>query len=344
MKNIIRKVLRLTMVFTVSISVVTVHASASLETENSLTKDNFSVSAKENFIKEILDRYHESAEQIALNYHITSSEEKCSEYYNEIDELSEETVAAVNNAGIEAYYVTGENRNEIGNELKTDLKDLGIEDNGRYIVILHTGDNECYASSGAGFNYTYNGTSYLLRYLTLTAADNSSYGKASTVNVLSSSGRTVIQNCLDTALSIYISSISSTLGTVASICGLSISMFSTAGTSTLNMNCGTNWTRVYTQVWSSYDGRWGNGSCVEYARCSSYMSGQYYSASENSYVAVPQNGRSYTKYSSHYSDESWRKYNAVYYGYLNNWVQYDTTGAVKYYYGSALKITHSENF
>lgn len=182
-----------------------------------------------------------------------------------------------------------------------------------------------------------------MRYFTITAADDPAYGKASSLNVLSSNSQTLIKNCLDTAISTYIYAVSSGLGTVASICGLSVSNFSTSQTSTLSMNGGTNWTREYIQVWSDYDNLWLFGSCVEYVTASSYMSGQYYSASQNKYVAVPNNTKSTTKYSSKYNDSTWRKERAVF-GCLNLWIQYDLVGDVEYRYGGSTKITHRESF
>lgn len=154
---------------------------------------------------------------------------------------------------------------------------------------------------------------------------------------------TVIENCLDTAISALISSVSSTLGTVASICGLSVSNFSTSSTSTMYLNGGTNWTRIFTQVYDSNYNHWMNGSCVEYVHATAYMSGLYYSSSSNAYEQVPGNERRAVKNSSKYFNDTWRKEKAVY-GFENYWTQYDTVGDVKYYYGGTVKITHSENF
>lgn len=109
------------------------------------------------------------------------------------------------------------------------------------------------------------------------------------------------------------------------------------------MNGGTNWTRVYTQVWSNYDQTWIFGSCVGYVTAGSYMSGQYYCASRNRYVPVPTNDRSTTRYSSEYFDYSWRKDNAAL-GFIYSWIQYNIVGDVQYRYGGSTKITHRENF
>lgn len=177
---------------------------------------------------------------------------------------------------------------------------------------------------------------------TITAADDSGYGKASTVNLLRSASKEFIQRCLDMAIVAYISAFSKTLGTVASLSGLSVSNFGTAQTSTMDLYGGTNWTRVYAQVWSDYDGAWESCSSVEYAKVTSHISGQYYSASANSYVGIPYKPVSATLYSSKYSDYEWRKSQAVN-GYMHSSINYNTTGAVRYRYGSEVKITHTLN-
>ena len=88
---------------------------------------------------------------------------------------------------------------------------------------------------------------------------------------------------------------------------------------------------------------WVSGAYVEYANAFSYMSGTYYNAAMNSYTSVPQNSRSTTKYSSQYSNYTWRNEMAI-----NNYASFiiepDRVGNVQYKYGGVVKITHNENF
>lgn len=153
----------------------------------------------------------------------------------------------------------------------------------------------------------------------------------------------LLSNCLDTAINAYISTLCAPLGTVASICGLSVSNFSTAETSTLNMNCGTNWTREFTQVWDANRSAWITGSSVEYVKAKAYMSGLYYSALNNEYVAVPATSKSSTTKSGNYASTTWRRKNAAI-GYIHSTIYYDTVGDVSYYYGGSKKVTHTEGF
>ena len=252
--------------------------------------------------------------------------------------------------GYEAYLVDSENYNQTEQMLNTDLSDMGIKEGYTYLILF---DNEGDSNSsnvasrmttGSTFTYTYNNVTYSMRYCTVTAADDSSFAKASYCDLLTSASETLIQNCLDTAISAYIYAVSTSLGTVASICGLSISDFAPTKTTSLVLNCGTNWTRVYTQIYSDYDGAWMNGSCVEYVKLSSYLSGYYYDASINSMTAIPGDKSERTKYSSEYYDYAWRKEKAAISLINGNGCNYNITGSVSYYYGDTEKITHSENF
>ena len=186
-----------------------------------------------------------------------------------------------------------------------------------------------------------------MRYLYVYANDveaDPDFAQASDASVLNSNSLTIINNCLNTAISAYLSSISPALGTVASICGLSINVFGTTQNSTMRLNGGTNWSRVYTQVYSTYDQLWVSGSSVEYVRATSFMSGLYYSAAQNRMVPVPTDESYSTVYSTNYNDYSWRKNTAVQ-RYLSSLpCMKDMTGSVSYYYGNSLKFTHYENF
>ena len=243
--------------------------------------------------------------------------------------------------GYEAYAISPTSYESVQAELKTNLEAMHISRNDYCIIIA--GEKDGTKGAGASFSYTYDGTTYTLRTLIVTAADNSAYGKSSYVNVLSSKVKTVIQSCLNAAITTAAGAINSNLGTVATICGLIIDNFSFTQTSTMGLNCGTNWTRAYTQVYDSFYDSWYSGSCTEYVRQFSYMSGTYYSASTNGYVAVPTNQSTTYTYASNYTNTTWRREHAVL-GYYNSYIYYDLTGSVKYYYNGSLKVTHAENF
>ena len=225
-----------------------------------------------------------------------------------------------------------------------------IEPNSYYIIVQE-GENQDNLvspnkSAGSSFSYTLNGKKYTMRYLTVTAADNSSYGQASIVNLMKSKTKSVIKSCLDATITTIASAASSSAGlavTVAQLCGLSISNFSTAQKSTLILFCSSNWTRKYAQIYDKSHSCWVSGSCVEYVKTRLYVDGDYYCAATNSYKSVPKKEKIKIIYSSKYNDSTWIKNNAVS-GYNRFLINYNTTGDVKFKYNGTQKAVHHENF
>ena len=259
-------------------------------------------------------------------------------------EIQSETVANLLADGYEAYAVNTDTYDEVEEKLMTDLSDLGIEKSTTAIIVAHGENPNIRSTAESSFNYTYSGTTYKLRYLTVTASDNSAMSQTATINVLSSTSRQLLINCLDTAVSAVISSVSTTLGTVASICGLSVEDFSTSAPSiSMVLNAAANWTRIYTQVWSSYDNAWSNGAFVSSVYINMYMSGHYYDSDTNKMQKVPTDDIVCTRRSSEFCDTTWRKQNGVI-GYLNSTVYKDTVGNVQVKYGGTTKKTLYENF
>lgn len=280
------------------------------------------------------DNYYRILEEYYRNSFDLNKEELESLQYTTVEQLVE--------LGYEAYAINPGNYSTMEKRLKTNFNEVNVKPCDHCIIII-SGSTENYRGAGSSFSYTYDGTTYTLRTFTVTASDNSSYGKASSVDVLSSKVKSVIQSCLSAGISTLVGAVNTALGTVSTICGLVIDNFSFAQTSTMTMNCGSNWTRAYTQVYNASYDTWYNGSCTEYVCQFTYMSGLYYSSSVNHYVSVPTNQSLTYTYASNYYNNTWRRQNAVI-GYLNSYVFYDLTGNVKYYYNGVLKVTHSENF
>lgn len=312
-------------------------ASSSLVMATETNKTDSGIDLKESIIRD----YQDSIVDLKFN----SNETRAINVKDNVSKIQTDTVKLLNNAGYYAYDVNPDTFETVETSLKTDLEAAGLNPEYSYIILVE-GENDNLASRSAvspSFSHTYNGNTYTLRWFTVYASDDPLMGKASDVNVLSSTSQTIIKNCLDAAISTYISSVSKTLGTVASICGLSISNFAPAQTATMRLNGATNWTRRYTQVWSDYDSAWANGCCVEEVTAYSFMSGSYYDASTNRYASVPENKKYDTRYSSKFNNDQWRKNYAVI-GYLNSWTQWDSVGDVAYKYNGSTKITHRHNF
>lgn len=289
-------------------------------------------------------------------------EDRCAELYNscaeellmcELDEGSnkdkkqilQEKCVQLNEEGIKSYVIDSGNFEFMQEKLKIDFEELGLDPQYTYLMTENSGvENNIRSTSSSEFLYTYNGTSYRMKYLTVTAADDPAFEKCSEANVIKTTNRTLLENCLNTAISAYISAIYAPLGTVASLCGLNISNFANGQQAALNLNGGANWTRVYTLVYNENSEMWYMGSCVESVYVYSYMSGMYYDAATNKMKSVEKNEQESTKYSSYYSDLDWRKRNAVIYMLNLNGCRYDSVGDVSFYYGNIKTITLIENF
>lgn len=289
-------------------------------------------------MEEILDQYNS---QIIAAQAVSELKQSDSGLRTAKDKAKAEAISLLTDAGYEAYDVNPSSFFDVEEALQTDLGDLGLKSEYSYIIVIGDGSGTPDKGAGSAFNYDYYGTTYSLRYLSVTSADDPSYVKISfPVNLLQSNNSTLIQNCLNAAIGAYLGAIWAPLGTVASICGLNISMFGTAQASTFYMEATTNWTRVYTQVY--WNQNWWKGSSVEYALCSSNMGGKYYDAQQNQCLDVPKNASSSTTFSSKYYDLAWRC-NAAIEAYFY-YCAYDTVGNAKYYYDGNLKITHYEDF
>ncbi len=295
-------------------------------------------------IEGILSDFHEKS-QLA---EISSGIEGNSRSVSSGDQLIQETVDTLVDAGYEAYNVNKDTFAQVEEALSTDLNAIGLSEDYSYIVVLsgETPSNgstrDAYGGTpGPSFNYTYNGTTYTLRYMTVTAANVPAYGMADSVNLLKSKTQSVINNCLNTAITMYLSAVWAPLGTVASLTGFDIADFAPSQTATLNLNAATNWTREFTQV-QDYYGDWVYGSSVEYAKSTYYFSGHYYDAATNAYTEVAPNSRSRTVYSDHYSDYTWRKNTAI--DNLFGIATYDMVDPIKYAYNGVVKITHELNY
>ena len=311
-------------------------------------------------MEEILSNYHKKAFQAENADKLGTASAQSRGSASSEKSLEQETVEELTAAGYEAYHVTASNYDALEDTLKTDFSSMGLDPNGSYIVVI-TGDNSNNNNArgygdnlisptpgptegGAYFTYTYQGVEYRMRYLTITAEDHPAYAKADHYDCLHSKSLDQIENCLNAVISVAADYISSPLhlGTIASICGLSLVDFGTVSNSTLSMYGGASWTRIYTQVWSEYDESWFFGSSVEYVQTYTFMTGMYYDSTTNRMESVPGDESRTTIYSEHYYDMTWRKEQAAK-SYFHA-ITYDIVGSVKFKYNGRNVITLSENF
>lgn len=280
--------------------------------------------------------------------------------------LEQETVNELVQAGYEAYNITSSNYSEIEDALQTDLASMGIDPDGSYIVVV-SGENfggcenagveskasgvQPTATSGSSFEYTYDERTYTLRYLTITAADNPYYGQASSSRIIGENTPDVLgdvlANLLNTGISVFLDEINDSilLGTIASICGLEPVDFGTSQTAfnILDLYAGTNWTRIFTQIWVESENRWVSQLHVEYAKLTSYFAGMFYKAGVNSYEPVPANRTTQMIYSAHLDDRTWRIEQAII-GFKIGKIYYDLVGNAVYMFNNRPVIIHKEAF
>lgn len=268
-----------------------------------------------------------------------------------LTQIQADTVNALNEAGYLAYDVNPQTYNYVEDLLVTDFQEIGLSPEYSYIVAIKNPDEENLPISrgvppsdlDGAYKYTYNGSTYILRELVVTALDDPAMIKTSEVDLLNSTSNTLIKNCLNTAISAYLYEINYALGTVASICGLNISMFTDSSTPTkIELNCCTDWVSEYTQVWNDSGNSWVLGSCVEYATSLAYMSGHYINTSGH-FSTIPQDESSATLYSKKFNSYTWRRQQAVV-GYLYSTTQYDTVNTVQYKADGKVKATHKRTF
>lgn len=313
------------------------------------TENTFVAVAKENDIptyslyEEIMNEYYSARIEI-----LQSDNAVISLYNSELDILKNERNQALLDAGYTIYEVNNNNIDFIEAELETDLGEIGLDDGGEYLIVLGKDMQEgVNGDASSSFTYTYNGKTYTMRTLTVTAnSDEASplYVQASDVDLLSSSAQTVITNALNTVIYACVSAASTPLGTIASICGFDISRFYPNSQVTMRLNAASNWTREYTQVYDDYYKTWTYGSYVENVYCLTYISGSYYKASDNLMDTFPEDKSGERIYSAQYYNSTWRRQQAAIAFSSGSVCIADRTGAVQYKYDDKVKITHPENF
>ena len=334
----LRKIVKLTSVFLSVVFLLSLFPYAA-------NADSVKQYSDEQCIANILDEYHAKTRLVQRS-------ENASTYSatgHNSDMLRRETVKALQDAGYAAYDVTKETFDQVEQVLSTDLSEIGLSKDYSYIIVLSGEEisngltRDAYGGTPTpSFKYTYNGTEYTLRYMSVTAANVPAYGMASDENLLNSNVQNVINNCLNTAITAYLDAVAKPFGTVASLLGFDISNFAPEKTATLTLTAGTNWTRIFTQVQDPYYGDWIYGSSVEYVNATCFLSGTYYDADENRYVQIPDNETVKKGYSERFYDYEWRKETAI--DNLFGRATYDCINKVKYYYGGNHIITHELNY
>lgn len=267
---------------------------------------------------------------------------------NDLEMRRHETVQELRRQGYDAYEVTGSNYDNIEATLNTDLSAIGLSDEFSYIVVV--GDNTGVSSDsrstiGSTYNYTYNGTTYTMRTMKITSADDPNYLQSTSKDLMSSHSSSVIQALLDATIGAYMSffGVPMIFGTIASITGLT-AVDLTSNSATAVFHASTAWTRTFTQVWDNNLNAWTYGSSVEYAQQICFFDGLRYNAELNTIERYESGVKEKITYSQYYNSSTWKNEKAII-GLLTAMpVFYDKTGDACYEYDSSVIVRHREGF
>ena len=296
-------------------------------------------------IEEILNAYHAKAFEAqaaeenggAATYSRRSSTQT----------LEQETVAELTAAGYEAYNVTGENYETLEETLNTDFAEMGLNPDSSYVVVISgedpaaqsnanaraidppTADNlDGDISSGTSFLYHSDGsTDYLMRRITITAANDSGYLFSDEHDLINdSSSIEFIERILNHIISTYLDDKSGcSLGTILGLLGVDFVDIAPSQYCTIKLYVGANRSRTYTQVFH-YDaskesgGTWVSHYSVEHARVATHVHGQYYDSAIDGFVSYTSPDAIKHFYSENYYNHTAQNEFAAAYAYDNSMV------------------------
>lgn len=303
-------------------------------------------------IDEILSAYHQKALQEQTNPSARSAGSRSGSGKT----LEQETVDELTAAGYEAYNVTAENYTSLEAALKTDFGDMGLDPEGSYIVVIHGEETQDNTNGARGLDdivqnpgdisggtppvsYTYNGTTYYMRYVTVTAADNNQLGMTSYIELLDMCDAQDIYEYLGIPVSIAALIPGFTMvGVVYDLFGL-LPDADLPGFESMLYQGGTNWTVTYVQVYDSLLKEWRFRYSVEYVTMRYFTTSTYYNSETNEYVQLNNSGSYPTVYSENYHNTSLIKHNAALAA-ANNGRWVDAVDEVRYAWGDEVVITH----
>ncbi len=263
-----------------------------------------------------------------------------------VSQIQETAVSALNEAGYEAYNINPQTFDDVESLLNTNLEEAGLCPEYSYIILIEGEEAASTvlprSSVSSSFTHNYDGTTYTLRWMTIYASDDPNMNQSSSVDVLDTYSSSIIQNLIDTFISVSgaaLHPVIEVVDTVAGIFGLSLTDLVRIREVSLTYHAATLWTRRYTQVWSDYDNEWLNGCCVEEVETQSQMDGWFYDEENNTNTRKYSDIEFVDLYSDRFDDMDWRKDYAVR-GYLYSRTYFDVVGDVEYYYDDEVIITH----
>ena len=302
-------------------------------------------------VEEILDEYHSRV--IADLSSENSAAGNSRSINNSVASLTQETVNTLNATGYEAYHVTPTNYRTLENQLYTDFEGMGLNLDGSYIIVIHgdasnannttngIGSRAIVPNPGLGggttyFNYSYNGKSYSMRYVTVTPAENSALRQNSDVELLEGCTSAQKANALNNILT-YLSLIPN-LSVTTTFLSLLLSVLPNAESTvpdSIDFRAYSIWNTTYTQVYDSAAAKWRMSTCVEYAKRDYDIQYSFYDPEANRYGQTYKTASFPNVYSEHYSDWEYMKQVAAI-SFDSNTHPLDTVSELRYKYKDTL--------
>ncbi len=287
--------------------------------------------AQTSTVEEVLDSYHSQlfeleSQQAAGTYTCSTSAATL---------ITQNTINELQSSGYEAYHVNPDNYTTMGAVLKTDLADLGLEEDGSYLVVISgedggTGNNNSNSQTagtsdfnpnpsiydggkGLGFKYTYNGVTYSMRYVTVTPADNKKlFVIGDEVDLLSKMNADSAMDIANAVIAVY-SALGDfcSLGTIAGLLTSIIPSQSVTYGESLKLTPSASWTIKYIQIYDDGEQRWRSYSGYEYVIPLCTLVHIFHNANINMPDSETKKYYGDKEYSEHYGDDAWVKRQAV---------------------------------
>lgn len=290
-------------------------------------------------LEEILNEYHRKSFQAQVTGISTCSTGKS---------LEEETVEALNNSGYEAYYVTGDNYEGLESTLQTDFSAMGLSKESSYIVTLsfdNPAQDKIEIDDGglggtSSYTYTYNGTAYKMRNITVTASTATELAQTSTKSI----NKSEYPKLLDVLLGVIADGM--LVGSAMTFLDIvEASVPDGADTTYTNVvyTAGSSWTVIYYQVYESFSGDWISCASKEYVTLRHWVDFVYYDYTINTYDRHTIEDEIGVAFSPNYLD-----YDKLHKDGLASYLrgvpfQPDTVEEIKYTFNGNVVITHQRN-
>lgn len=311
-------------------------------------------------IEEILDGYHEKAFAAQTAEENGGASAYARSGSGSSQTLEQETVDELTAAGYEAYNVTEDNYEALEESLHTDFSEMGLDPNSSYVVVISGEDPSGISSEKSqpstraapgtsmiqmpsdgddAFAYTYEGTTYYMRYVTVASDASEDLRKSTLYTLQEIEELTVLSESVLSALAdVTIGYIGEQVENLTPV----ISFFSfladwlesrdpevyiPLGDDTLTAHATTVWTFNYIQVLDRATSTWITTQASSYSTSRLTCSGYLYNTKIKDFEWVVSNEVKTTVYSMYYNYPATRWERAIN-AYHNKFPTYDCTGDI----------------